>query len=197
MDKTYCIFGDSVTLAAYVRNSWVDLLRIYLEEKYQDSFVNVSNLGIGGNTTTNILERFERESTARAPSSIIFSVGINDSAYLQIFSKPIVEEEIFKSNIERLISLAEKFSTDIIFVGPVLGDDSILKPSLGGEESDQWWYDRNRVVAYDKILEKVTHSKNHRFIRLLDKLDPKDFQDGLHPNEQGHKKMFDVIKRYF
>lgn len=197
MDKAYCIFGDSVTLAAYVRNSWVDLLRIYLEEKYQDSFVNVFNLGLGGNTTSEILERFEEESRARMPTSIIFAVGVNDSAYRKFVSRPIVEEKTFKSNLERLIVLAAKFSRDVTFVGPVLGDDSILKPSPGEEESDQWWYDKTRVETFDKILMEIARAKKCKFICLLDKLDSKDFPDGLHPNEQGHRKIFEIIKEWF
>ena len=43
MDKTYLIFGDSVTQAAYVKVGWVDLLSRYLEGKYPNDFVNVFN----------------------------------------------------------------------------------------------------------------------------------------------------------
>lgn len=46
-DRTYCIFGDSVTQAAYIETPWVDLLREYLEKKYSNDFINVFNLGVG------------------------------------------------------------------------------------------------------------------------------------------------------
>ena len=46
MDRTYCIFGDSVTQAAYVKTGWVDLLKQCLESKYSDDFINVFNLSI-------------------------------------------------------------------------------------------------------------------------------------------------------
>lgn len=173
MDKTYCIFGDSVTQAAYVRDSWVNLLKTYLEDKYQSDFVNVFNLGVGGNTTNDILKRFDEESSARTPTSIIFAVGINDS------SLHLVEKNIFESNLKRLCDMATKFSTDITFIGPVLSVDS---------------YDRKRAEDYNNILKTVVCSRNFKFIQLLDKLNPEDFQDGLHPNEQGHRKMFEIIK---
>lgn len=176
MDKTYCVFGDSVTQAAYVRVSWVDLLKTFLEDKFPDDFVNVFNLGVGGNTTNDILKRFEGESLARTPTSIIFAVGINDS------SLHLVEKNIFKSNLKRLCDMATKFSTDITFIGPVLSVDS---------------HDRKRVEDYNNVLETVVCSRNFKFIQLLDKLNPEDFQDGLHPNEQGHRKMFEIIKKYF
>lgn len=197
MDKTYCIFGDSVTQAAYVGNGWVNLLRIHLEDKFPDDFVNVFNLGVGGNTTDDILARFENESSARIPTSLIFAVGVNDSAYIQNISRPIVGEKMFKSNLERLCDLATKFSTDITFVGLVLGDDSILKPFPGGMEDEDWSYDRKRTENYNNILKTVAESRNCKFIQLLDKLNPEDFEDRPHPNEQGHRKMFEVIKEYF
>lgn len=176
MDKTYCVFGDSVTQAAYVQNSWVDLLKAYLEDKFPDDFVNVFNLGVGGNTTNDILKRFYEESSVRIPTSIIFAVGINDS------SLHLVEKNLFESNLKRLCDMATKFSTDITFVGPVLGADS---------------NDRKRAENYNNVLETVGLSRNFKFIQLLDKLNPEDFQDGLHPNEQGHRKMFEIIKKYF
>lgn len=197
MDKTYCVFGDSVTQAAYVRNSWVNLLKADLEEKFQDDFVNIFNLGVDGNTTNDILARFENESAARIPTSIIFAVGINDSAYIQNFSRPITEEKMFESNLKKLIALAVKFSKDITFVGLVLGDDSILKPLPDGTENYEWSYDRKRTENYNNILETVAESGNCKFIQLLDQLGPEDFQDGLHPNEKGHTKMFKIIKNYF
>lgn len=197
MDKTYCVFGDSISQAAYVRNSWVNLLKADLEEKFQDDFVNVFNLGIDGNTTNDILARFENESTARIPTSIIFAIGVNDSAYIQSISRPIIAEKVFESNLKKLIALAVKFSKDITFVGLVLGDDSILKPLPGGTENYEWSYDRKRTENYNNILETITRSENCKFIQLLDQLGPEDFQDGLHPNDQGHRKMFEIIKKYF
>ena len=197
MDKTYCIFGDSVTHAAYVRNGWVDLLRIYLEDKFPNDFVNVLNLGVGGNTTNDILSRFESESAARIPTSLIFAVGVNDSAYIQSIARPIVEEKMFESNLKKLIDLAVKFSKDIMFIGPVLGNDSILKPLPGGMEDEDWSYDRKRTGNYNNILKNIVVSRNCKLIQLLDKLNSEDFEDGLHPNEQGHRKMFEIIKQYF
>ncbi|MEK7127392.1 MAG: GDSL-type esterase/lipase family protein, partial [Patescibacteria group bacterium] len=114
MDKTYCIFRDSVTQAGYVKTGWVEMLRQYLEEKYPDNFVSVFNLGINGETTDNVLTRFDNECLVRRPTDIIFAVGINDTKDY--------DAKQFKDNIEKLISLGNKFTKDITFVGLVLGD---------------------------------------------------------------------------
>jgi len=178
MDKTYCIFGDSVTQAGYVKVGWVDLLRQYLEEKYKDDFINVFNLGINGNTSSNVLKRFENEALVRNPSSILFAVGINDTKDYN--------PKQFKANIEKLIGIANKFSQDITFVGLVLGD-------WQGEDP----FNRDRTTKYNELIKEVTKQKECKFIPLQDILYPEDFMDGLHPNDQGHKKMFEVIKGYF
>ncbi|MBP9670259.1 SGNH/GDSL hydrolase family protein [Candidatus Woesebacteria bacterium] len=195
MDKTYCIFGDSVTQAAYVKESWVDQLKPILETKYSDSSVNTFNLGIGGNTTIDIVNRFDNESSARLPTDIIFAVGVNDSSYLIADNSPITTEEQFKTNLLSLIEKASKFTENITFIGTVLGDDSILKPYPGSSKGKS--YSAQRTQKYDNILKELAEKNGCRFIYLMDKLEHLDFQDGLHPNDQGHRKMFEVIKEYF
>lgn len=202
MDKTYsqknsvyCIFGDSIAQAAYARNGWVELFKQFLEEKYQGDFINVFNLGVGGNTSEDLLKRFENEAFARKPTDFVFQIGNNDSGYFGVPVKPITEESKFALNLEELIAKASKFSPKITFIGLVLGDDSILQPFPGSSTNKA--YSRERVKAYDKIVKDISEKNGCRFIEILDKLDFSDFQDGLHPNEQGHKKMFEVIKKYF
>lgn len=195
MDKTFCIFGDSVVQAAYIKESWVNLLRIYLENKFKDEIVNVFNLGIGGNTTDDILTRLGVESKFRVPTTIIIGCGVNDSGYFKEPSKPIVEKERFKSNLESLIVMSKKFTVDITFVGLVLGDDSLLQPFPGSSSGKS--YTKERSIEYDSELKKTAEGNGCKYIYLFDKLNYEDFSDGLHPNESGHRKMFEEIKKFF
>src|SRR3989304_4152501 len=89
MDKTICIFGDSVVHASFMKVGWVDLFRQYLEKKYPNDSIEIYNLGISGNTSEDILKRFEAEILARDTTSIIIAVGVNDSGYIQDPSNPI------------------------------------------------------------------------------------------------------------
>jgi lysophospholipase L1-like esterase len=195
MDKTYCIFGDSVAQASYVATSWVELFRRFLEEKYPNDFINVFNLGIGGNTTNDLLTRFTNECLVRGPTSLIFQIGVNDSGYFRKLPNYIVSEENFKSNLNSLIKEAKKFSKDIAFLGLVLGDDSILRPLP--ESSTGKSYIKPRVDKYDSIIKEIVEKEGCKYIYLLDKLAFADFQDGLHPNDQGHGKIFKEIKKFF
>ncbi|MFH1601935.1 MAG: GDSL-type esterase/lipase family protein [Candidatus Shapirobacteria bacterium] len=195
MDKSFCIFGDSVTQAAYVKAGWTELLKQYLEKKYQNNFINFFNLGIGGNTTSDVLKRFEIEASFRTPTSIIFNVGINDSGYFKEITKSIIKKTNFKTNLEKIISKAKAHTKDITFIGLCLGDDSILKPPPGN--TDGKCFDKKRMEAYDKLLENIARKNSCRFIKIWENLNDQDFLDGLHPNDQGHQKMFQVISKYF
>jgi len=195
VDKTFCIFGDSVTQAAYVNDDWVNHFQHYLEKKYHNDFINVFNLGIGGNTSDDILKRFRVESEFRQPSDIIFAFGINDSGYFYTPDKPIVPEDRFIKNVKELINQAKKYTSKILFVGLTLGDDSILKPTPGISQGKS--YDFKRVENYNNILKEISQANLCQFIPLLDKLGPSDFIDGLHPNEQGHLKIFEGVKKQY
>ena len=178
MDKTFCIFGDSVTQSAYVKIGWVDLLRQHLETKYPDDFISVFNLGVGGNTTGDVINRFNNEALSRNPTSLIFAVGINDT---KANNPPG-----FTANIEKLIKLTKEYPQDITFVGLVLGDWAGNEP-----------FSQERITIFNHILKTTTGLHGCKFIDLQGKLTPIDFQDGLHPNQDGHRKMFEVIKSYF
>ena len=195
IDKTYCVFGDSVTQAAYIKTSWVDMLRIYLEKKYSNDFINVFNLGVGGNTTDDVAKRFKFESLMRTPTDIIFAVGVNDSGYFRTPDKPIVSEVNFDKNITSLITEAKEFTGNITFVGLVLGDDSVLKPFPDSSQGKSYEY--KRVEKYNRRAQEIAQTNSCRFIQLFEKLKPEDFLDGLHPNDQGHKKIFEEVKKYF
>ena len=195
IDKTYCVFGDSVTQAAYIKTSWVDMLRIYLEKKYSNDFINVFNLGVGGNTSDDVAKRFKFESIMRAPTDIIIAVGVNDSGYFRTPDKPIVSEVNFDKNITSLITEAKEFTGNITFVGLVLGDDSILKPFPDSSQGKSYKYER--VEEYNRRVQEMAQTNSCRFIQLFEKLKPEDFLDGLHPNDQGHKKIFEEVKKYF
>ena len=195
MNRAYCIFGDSISQASYVKTGWVELLRMYLEEKYPNDFVNVFNLGIGGNTTKDLLRRFENEIKVRMPSTIIFQIGTNDSGYFREITNLITPEDQFKNNLQELIDSAKKYTEDITCLGLAIGDDSLTQPLPSSSKGKS--YTKGRVKKYDNIIKSLVEQDSCKYIHLFDKLDNKDFMDGLHPNESGQRKMFESIKKYF
>src|ERR1700736_490225 len=71
-----------------------------------------SNLGIPGNTTTQMLERFSQDIAKRDYKAVIILGGTND---MRILSHPIQEEvEIASSNIEQMAALAERQNLTVV-----------------------------------------------------------------------------------
>lgn len=188
-----CIFGDSITWGAFLpfRGAWANLLRNYLESL--NKMIAVYDLGIDGNTSQDLVKRFNSEASARKPSVIIFAVGANDSAYRKSRDEPLIQLNQFKENLGELIKQARKYTTHIFFVGLAKGDDSKTKPiprSTTGK-----CYTRQNVRIFNDAVKLVCKKKRVSFIEVFDLLKDEDFDDGLHPNLGGHQKIFEAVRR--
>jgi len=195
MAKRICVFGDSVAWGACLpkREAWTDLLRNYLDEKSQYS-VELYNLGIDRDMSKDILLRIDAEANARKPHITIFAVGTNDSIYRANNQFDISESE-FVENLKSLVGKARKFTEKLWFVGLAKGSDQDTVPLI--RSSTGKCYSKVAVKRYDECLKKFTASENIPFVDIFSKLDDSDFDDGLHPNIEGHRKIFTEIKTMF
>lgn len=193
MKKRICIFGDSVVWGACIpkREAWTDLLRNHLDEKFNYS-VALYNLGIDGNTSKDILKRFDVEAQARNPDVIICAVGANDSIFRNNNQFDISESD-FLQNLTDILKKAKTYSEQILFVGLVKGSDVEtipLKRSTTGK-----CYSKLAVKKYDECIKLFTKQNNIPFVDVYPLLTDEDFDDGLHPNIQGHFKIFQAVKK--
>ena len=56
------------------------------------------------------------------------------------------------------------------------------------------FYDNDTIDFYDSLIEKECKILCAEYIPLRDVLTHEDYIDGLHPNDEGHKKIFGVVK---
>ncbi len=199
--STICVFGDSITWGAVdiEEGGWVERLKIYMWGKRDD--IDVYNLGISGEKTPDLLERFESEVKARIKEAeekiIIFAIGINDSYFVHSKNDNITKFDDFKKNIEKLIILAKKFSSKIIFIGLTSVDETKTTPIPWDTDKS---YKNEYVQKYNDIISSICGDKNILFVEILDDWLKTDYQtlldDGLHPNSAGHKKIFEVVKDF-
>ncbi len=194
MSNRICVFGDSITWGAVdpENGGWVAQLRRYFETNNYD--ISVYNQGVSGDNTDDLLARFEVECKAREPQIIIFAIGVNDSQYIKTKDNPRVSLEKFQKNLVNLINQAKKFSDKIAFIGLTAVEDKKLMPIPWSDEEK--FYDNDNVAKYNSIIERVSLEYNLPFLNLLDLLEVKDLDDGLHPNTEGHKKMFLKVKDF-
>ncbi|MFH1402413.1 MAG: GDSL-type esterase/lipase family protein [Patescibacteria group bacterium] len=208
MEKIICIFGTSVTWGAWdsEKGGWVNRLKLYFEslDEKDEKKVFIYNLGIESNTTENILKRFNNEAEERFwgdsdnenyknDNICIFDIGKNDSIYVGSKNNNWVKLDKFEKNLNKLIKEVRKFSSKIIFVGPARIDESETIP---WEETGESYCNEN-IEKYNLVIKSVCNEQNIHFIPMIDLLNIKnDLEDGLHPNVQGHRKMFERVKDF-
>ncbi|HDQ16778.1 MAG TPA: hypothetical protein ENN31_01490 [Candidatus Vogelbacteria bacterium] len=185
-----CILGDSITWGAndYERGGWVERLKVHCMERYDD--IDIYNLGISGNNTDDLLERFEVEATRRDPNLIIFAIGINDSQYIEEKNNVRVKISRFSANLSNLFNTAKKMTNNIIFVGLIEVDESKTMPTLWNIKK---YYDNDNVKKYNKVIGDFCEEREVQYINIEKVINKDDLEDGLHPNSQGHEKIFQKI----
>lgn len=193
MEKTICLFGDSITWGAWdtEKGGWGARLRSYFE--INDIEVELYNCGVSGDTTDDLLKRFEVECLAREPQIIIFAIGINDARYINSRENPQTPIDKFQNGLNDLIEKAKKHADKIICLGLTKVDNSKTMPCAWKPTK---FYDDADIKKYDNIIKDVCQSKGVLFLEMHDLLQNSDLEDGLHPNPQGHEKMFLKVKDF-
>lgn len=195
---TVCIFGASIVWGAIdpEHGGWVGRIRTFLEVE-RNFEIDVYNLGVSGDTTKELLERFEIECQAREPDVILISIGINDSQYINDRNNLRTSPEEFRNNIQRLIKLGQKFTSKIIFVGFNPVDESKTMPIPWSPEK---YYTNENVKEYNNIVKSVSEESKLPFVEIFNEWMKSSYkkllEDGLHPNPKGHKKIFETVKDF-
>ncbi|KKP79549.1 MAG: hypothetical protein A2271_01445 [Candidatus Moranbacteria bacterium RIFOXYA12_FULL_35_19] len=194
MEKTINIFGDSIAWGAWDdMGGWANRLRNHLARD-PDNYLKVYNLGISGNNSDKLLERFNAENEARNPNTIIIAIGINDSQYINSKENPRITLQKFENNLLELIDQAKKYTQEIIFVGIAKVDEKKVMPTPWDSTK---FYDNENVSLYNEKIKEFCRNSGLMFVEMFDLLDESDLEDGLHPNTKGHEKMFLRVKDYF
>ena len=193
MEQIICLFGDSITWGAWdpEHGGWGARLRSYFETNDKD--IELYNCGVSGDTTDGLLKRFDVECTAREPQIIVFAIGINDSRYINNIENAQTPIEMFQNNFSVLLEKAKKHSDVIICLGITKVDDKKTAPC---EWKPTKFYTNDIVKKYDSVIKEVCANADVLFLEMNDLLNDADLEDGLHPNPQGHEKMFLRVKEF-
>jgi len=192
-DVNILFFGDSITYGAsdIELGGFVNRVRLYLESN-NNRDIRVFNMGIGGETTTEVLKRIEVETKSRFrvndDTILIFSIGINDTQNINRIDRITIDQ--FKSNINELINKAKKFTDNIIFIGLTNIDEERLSPTPWNINKS---YSNSKVNLFDNTIEERCLKNNIKYIKVNGLLDKLELKDGLHPTSSGHKKLADKL----
>ena len=204
---TILVFGDSITYGAWdVEGGWVQRLRRFLDKKVIDSnyesYYLTYNLGISGDNSELLLERFKKEIEARIEEKdeeviIIISTGSNDSIFIDKSKTTMINPDKFKNNLKKLFTIAKKYSKKIVFVGDAPVDETKVDPIpwLPGCS-----YKSSLIKQFNDMAESQCKKEKVNYIDLwkyYEKIDYKKLMvDGIHQNSEGHKIMYEIVRDY-
>jgi len=204
MNTNYIIIGDSITygIGDFENGGWASMLKNYIvnkdDSKVCNNYVHVA--GFPGATNSDILDKIDSILQAflhnEFSNTVILSVGVNDTQVFNGETKNSIEQ--YKANIQKIIKFITDKDCHLIILGltRIESDEKFLwKPNKYYDNDIISEYDRDLklILDYDEELEKLCDNNKINYIPMQDVLEKADFIDGLHPNHNGHKKIFEYI----
>ncbi|MGE5398257.1 MAG: SGNH/GDSL hydrolase family protein [Chitinophagales bacterium] len=171
--KTIVCLGDSITYGYPYgpQISWTHRLA-------EATGYNIINRGINGNTTSDMLSRFDRHVIAFHPDYVIIMGGINDIIWRESHDRIVW-------NIEQMIKKAQNAGISVVIgmVTPI--DDSEGEARL--TRLREWLTEFTREQSIPVIdFYSVFINREGQLINEL-------LLDGGHPTTEGYHRMFEAI----
>lgn len=192
------VFGDSIAWGAFDNEKgwWVERLKTSFFQNYSKEYIWVYNLAVSSNDTRGVLRFLESDinkidKIEPEEYILLFSIWSNDPRYIDRPDNIFVSQEEFEENLQKIITIAKKYSKKIFFTGLMGVDDKLTQPW----NENEFWQNKD-IERYDEIIVKKCKENQVHFIPLLDLINESDLSDGLHPNTEGHKKIYKRIKEY-
>ena len=171
--KVVCL-GDSITWGFPFgpEYSWVRMLNDVVAGEF-------INQGINGNTTTDMLQRFDRAVMRNNPTHVIIMGGIND-----VFCQESYDRITW--NLQAIAEKAREAGIKVIMGTPTAVDDPQIERLL--ERIRRWIKDygqKNNIAVID-FAAAFLESGGYVKAELL-------LPDGGHPTRKGYEAIFDQI----
>lgn len=201
MEKRILVFGASIVWGAWdIAGGWVQRLRQHIDKKNladDDYFCLVYNLGVSGDGVKDMLARFKNEALARHPhnpNTIILSTGNNDSVVNNETGQNNLAFDEFQKMTKELILLAQKHAADVVVMGGLPIDKRKADP-ISWQQSHS--YKNDLVKQYNKAVAQICQELEVPFLEMFERLSGPEFistlDDGVHPNDQGHEMIAEIV----
>jgi len=162
-------------------------------ERYDSMFCsqnNYINRGISGQTTSQILERFQNDVVDLQPKKVIILAGINDIAEN---NGPISTEEIM-NNIISMVDKSLKNNIEVLLCSILPAINFYWNPKIQPIE---------KIKQLNELIEAYSQSKIIKYVDYYSQMVVKNFgldenftNDGVHPNLNGYLKMKTIVETY-
>lgn len=170
------------------------------DSKVCNNYVHVA--GFPGTTSSDILAKINDILSSfmhkELSNTVILSIGVNDT---QIFNGEFKNDmKDYISNIKKIARIVINNGCNLILLDltRIESNESFLwKPNKYYDNTIISEYDNNLKLILDFDVELKELCKNHKitYLPMKDILEKIDFIDGLHPNHNGHKKIFEYLSK--
>lgn len=196
------IFGASITYGVGAEESgWADLIKRKLHDKmYRKHGIGekyeVYNFAKPEATIEFVLKTFDEQKEHYQKSGkkiVILSVGMNNSKAEGSPENYISDVTEYKQKVEELLKKVIMQVDHVLFVGFTPVDESKTTPMREG--GSYFWNDR--IQEFNNACKETCEEQGVTFVDIP--TDPEVwkkeylYEDGLHPNQQGHQLMFKEV----
>jgi lysophospholipase L1-like esterase len=200
------VFGDSIGQGAWDVDAggWVQRLKRAYDRDFANTDMggelrSIFNLSISGDTTNEVLARFDTETRARVwrgeELCIIIAVGTNDARIDGEIA--FMGRERYAANLETIITKAAAYTdkSRILLVGLPSCDEARTTPVSWQNIS----YTNERLEQFEQTAASVATAQQVAFVPIFEifraQAATQDLlTDGLHPDERGHQLIYDQVR---
>lgn len=225
MNKNITVFGDSLAKGIVTKDGRLEVLEnncINLLNKYYNT--NINNVSYYGQTLTRlcskgIIEKYIKKINSNEKNIVVIELGGNDSDYdwreieknpreAHNEKTPLIK---YKQLLEEITSLSIKNNIEVILTTlPPICEQRYFENVISkiADKEKVLLFLNNDITniyrhqeLYNQVIINVAKEKNIKLIDLrsifLSSIDFLDYlcEDGIHLNEEGHKLVFEYIKR--
>lgn len=214
-DAKVVALGDNITYGENFQTGsklWTDLLK----ERFN---LDLTNAGVNGNTSTQGLERLNKDVLEKNPDFVIINFGLNDHYFVDK-NKESVPLEKFKSNLESMIKqIKEKKAVPILVAPNSVIEGNKGNGNMGGNASYYYkkhpanWYTEvgganAQLKKYCDVIKQVAESNEVGYVDMYTESAKQDLysmlrskmnsnlEDGVNLSTEGAKLYAQVIGDY-
>ncbi len=206
MAERFICLGDSITegIGDQKKIGWPGRLSQLIENTYPDRW-HIHNLGIAGDTTSDISHRFFSEVLYRRPQRLVICAGVNNSVEIlrPNSSGTKLSKEYTKSLWEGLADEITKSKISTVLLGlPPVNEELfplIYKPYDKEDKGIRLF--NAEIKKREDIIFSICREKSLEFIPLHENLLKTDYvahlSDGLHPDANGYDILAEFLFNEF
>jgi lysophospholipase L1-like esterase len=188
---------------------WADLVKLHLhEEMYAKNMVSEAHevhiFAKPDATVHFVVDTYERYIADYRRNNrktvVILSIGMNDTKAIDSPDNYLNTPQAYKQSMTALLNGLAKITDAVLCVGFASVDESRTSPKLNPFTGKHSYFTNKRIQMFNAAFEEAVNSSdaNATYVDLVTQTGddwPKSClsADGLHPNDTGHRRIFDKL----